>query len=420
MRVLQVMATVASENGGTVRSLLAICRSLHSCDSTLKTTLVSTDVGLKDEWQETVKAQLPPEAQLRIFRGFGRGAFVFSLKLTAWLWRHTADFDLIVVGALFSPLVSVAAWIARQKSTPYLVVPHGTLSEYTFQHRRTWLKRLYFRLIDRYTLAGAAAVHCTTESEREQLPRFGGNNPCPVIPHPFESGRHDRPGPPTRCREVLFLARLDPIKGLEVLLEAFRPVRERVPDAVLVVAGSGGKRYESFLRQEIERLGLDQVVRLPGFVEGDVKGRLLNTASVFVLPSRQESFGIAVVEALDAGIPVVITKEVGLSKEVARAEAGFVVERRSEALADALTALLLDPHQCRRMGAKGRELVRARFDSREIGGELLHLYQTAANGLSNLQNEQPVDRHGGRDRGGGAAEQILDTGSPLSSTPASQ
>lgn len=378
MRLLQVIPAIASGSGGPVRSTLGNCRAVRAVDPEIQITLATTEQGLDASWRERFKHRMFEGMDLHLFPAVGHHAFTFSLPLMRWLWRHATDYDLLVVRALMHPISSFAARIARLHNVPYLIVPQGTLSTYTFRHRRTHLKRAYFRWVDRGTLRGAAAVRFTTESERKQAPSWGRKTPTRIISHPFESQYSRSSRQDDNHSRVLFLSRFHPVKGLDVLLPAFRLLRERIAGAELVLAGAGTDGYEARVRKEIQDLGLADAVRLPGFVEGEEKARLLAQSSVFVLPSRQESFGMAVVEAMDAGLPVVISRGVGIYREVEEAGAGLVVEGEPGSVADALTQLLRYPDRGRRMGVRGRELVRARFAPKRIGRQLRTLYRQAA------------------------------------------
>lgn len=378
LRVVQFLPSVESASGGPVRSTLANCCAVHAADPGVETVLISTRHALEPGWERELRQRLPDRMELHLFPQVGRHTTNLSLSLLRWLWRHAAAFDLLVLRALMHPLTSAAGWVARQNRLPYLAVPHGTLSEWTFRHRRTALKKLYFRLVERRTLEGAAAVRFTSEAERTEAERLDLSSEAAVIPHPYE---------PRRCfdapleREeglILFLSRLDPKKGIDVLLAAVARAREHRPDLRLILAGSGAPTYDREVRRRITGLGLDSVVELPGFVTGEDKDELLRSAKVFVLPSEEENFGIAAVEALDAGLPVVISPGVDVAPAVREYRAGHVVERSVEAVAEAVLGILADPEGARAMGERGRRLVRERFAPDVVGPEVLELYQVAA------------------------------------------
>jgi len=277
---------------------------------------------------------------------------------------------------MLHPMSTICTWIARIQNVPYVVTPHGTLSRYTFEHRNTVLKRAYFRSIESASLNGAAAIHCTTDQEREQVAELGTTTPIQVIPHPYE--RVDYEDDFERDPNlILFLSRLDPMKGLELLLEAFANIRSAHPSARLVIAGSGDEAYEEKLRREVRELGIEKSADFVGFVEGTQKKRLLKQASIFALPSYRENFGIAAVEAMDAGAPVVVTTEVDTHPEIAEREAGIVIRPEVEQLAEALDTLLRDNTRRKEMGQNGQMLVEEEYDPKMVGEQVLDLYRDA-------------------------------------------
>lgn len=375
LRVLQFLPSVESASGGPVRSTLANCRAAHRADPALETTWISTRHGLEPGWEHELRASLPPGMTLRLFPQVGRHTANVSAELLRWLWQQADEFDLLVLRALMHPLSSAVGWVARRKTLPYLVVPHGTLSEWTFRHRRRLLKRVYFRLVERRTLDGAAVIRFTSEAERDEARRLNFSPEAAVIPHPFEP-RDDFEEPADRQKGlVLFLSRLDPKKGIDIVLPAIALAREQRSDLRLVLAGSGAPSYERKVRKLIAEFGLEGTVEMPGFVSGRDKDDLLRSAAVFVLPSEEENFGIAAVEALDAGVPVVISPEVDVAPAVEEYRAGQVVERSADAVAEAMLGILSDRDEARAMGERGRRLVRERFAPGLVGPEVAELYR---------------------------------------------
>lgn len=381
LRVLQFLPSVESTSGGPVRSTLANCRAVHAADPGIETVLISTRHGLEPGWERELRQRLPERMELHLFPQVGRHTTNLSPSLLQWLWRHAAEFDLLVLRALMHPLTSATGWMARRNRLPYLAVPHGTLSEWTFQHRRTVLKKLYFRLVERRTLEGAAAVRFTSEAERTEAGRLECSAEAAVIPHPYESRRNFAAPADREEGLVLFLSRLDPKKGIDLLLAATARAHANGSDLRLILAGSGTPSYEREVQMRIDELGLKDVVRFPGFVTGRDKEELLRTAEVFVLPSEDENFGIAAVEALDAGLPLVISPEVDIAPAVEEFRAGHVVQLSAEAVAGAILEILDDPVEARAMGERGRRLVHERFAPDVVGPEVASLYRRAARGV---------------------------------------
>jgi glycosyltransferase involved in cell wall biosynthesis len=172
---------------------------------------------------------------------------------------------------------------------------------------------------------------------------------------------------------VLFLGRLHPTKGAELLLEAFMRIAPSLPAARLVLAGPDEWGVASTFSKWIREAGLGQRVVFAGMVNGRDKIDLLGRADLLCLPSDAEGFSIAILEALASATPVVISPGCHFP-EVEEAGAGRVVPRTVEALSNALGDLLRHPEQLTRMGARGRELVQHDYTWARVTERLLDVY----------------------------------------------
>jgi glycosyltransferase involved in cell wall biosynthesis len=322
--------------------------------------------------------------------------YVVSWPLGRWLARYVRDYDLVHVHALFSFAAVPAAYWAARAGVPYVVRPLGTLNRWGMERRRPWLKRLSFSIIERRILRGAARIHYTSEQERIEAAEVGLNRHQAVVPlgidlAPFAelpargwlrqraSGWAGRP-------VALFLSRLDPKKGLDLLLAAFARARAQRPDLALVIAGSGDAGFERGVRRDATRLGLGDSVYWAGFLSGTEKLAALADADLFVLPSYSENFGVAAVEAMAAGLPVVISDRVGIHREVAAARAGVVVPCEREALADALLRVAFDTSLRADLGARAQDLVRRRFSVQAMTASVATMYEEVL-GASHMPGE---------------------------------
>jgi glycosyltransferase involved in cell wall biosynthesis len=169
---------------------------------------------------------------------------------------------------------------------------------------------------------------------------------------------------------------------LDLLLEAFARVRKRGPEIALVIGGSGSRQFEAALRRQAAQLGLEGDVYWAGFLSGSEKLAALADADVFILPSYSENFGVAAIEAMASGLPVIISDRVGIQREVAAAGAGVVVTCEPESVAEAILGLVADPALRAELGARGRRLVRDRFSVQVTTDELVRLYERALGGLN--------------------------------------
>jgi glycosyltransferase involved in cell wall biosynthesis len=314
---------------------------------------------------------------------FGRSTRTYqsSIGLVSWLFRHTAEFDLVHIHSVFTFPATVAAAIAYLKSVPYVVRPLGVLNRFGVHSGRAWAKRLSIRLIEGTLLRRAAAVQFGSATERRETEEVCPLGKGVVIPNPVDlqppalhglfRARYpligDRP-------IILFLARLSPVKGVELLLEAFQIVRKKNPRAVLVVAGSGDDSYVHALRARAGKLGIAAHVVWTGFLDRPEKAAAMADANVFVVPSQSESFGLAAVEALAAGVPTVMTEGVGIADEVAASGAGLVVRADAPSLAGSIERILGDTELASSLSSRAATLVKSRYRPDAIAAQLVRLY----------------------------------------------
>ena len=308
--------------------------------------------------------------------------YSFSWPLTNWLRHHIAEYDVVHIHALFSYPSTVAAWFARRKRVPYLLRPLGTLAQWGLSSRRPWLKQLSLMCIERPMLRGAAAVQTTSEQEKAETLAACPECLAIVIPNPVAAPAEPlaRPEPPPET--ILFLSRIDPKKGLELLLNAFNLVAANAPRLRLVIAGDGEPSYVAQIHRLAGELPVQNRIIFMGNVNAEQKRQLFAEADLFVLPSYSENFGVAVAEAMAHGVPVLISPHVGIHHDVVTAGAGRTAECAVEPLARALSELLISPEQTsleqlRRMGQNGRRLALALYSPEAVARQLIAAYTSA-------------------------------------------
>jgi glycosyltransferase involved in cell wall biosynthesis len=351
VKVLHAMPNLTRPFGGPIEALIGFVAAASPPAS-------STVVGppCPDAEREWLAAQLPPATRIVFASPWGRTIRELAGKA-----------DVVHVHGLLHPFSSSAASATLSSGRPLVLGPFGTLSRYTFTHRRRWLKQIYFAAIDAPFVRRAQALHFTTEAERDEAAWHGIDftGRAHVVPPPW---RWPLLPPRTHTGStVLFLGRLHPKKGLDVLLDAWPRVSASREAARLVIAGSGDKS----LVQEIPG------VEFKGFVTGEAKADCLANADVFVLPSHNENFGIAVLEAIAAGVPVVVSPGVQLAPWVAERRLGLVADRDPAALADAILAVLGDAELRSRVARSGAEAVVADFGMPRVAPALLAMYRSA-------------------------------------------
>jgi glycosyltransferase involved in cell wall biosynthesis len=308
------------------------------------------------------------------------GSWKFSWPLTRWLFAHARRYDVVHVHALFSYATIPGCRAAARAPVPYVLRPLGTLSEWSLA-RRSWKKRPYYALLERSHLESAAAIHVTSDAEAADIERLGFGNRVAVIPLGVDVAAEPpqrQPVVPNAPLRVLFLSRLHEKKNIPLLLRALAGMPNGARPVQLTVAGDGEPKYRSELEAITRSLGLGARVEFVGHLDGAAKRDAFENADVFVLPSAHENFGIAVAEALAAGLPVIVTPGVALAPNVADAGAGLVVDATDDGVARALRWAVDNPAALREMGERAWWLARRDFSWDTSCARLAALYSELA------------------------------------------
>jgi glycosyltransferase involved in cell wall biosynthesis len=307
-----------------------------------------------------------------------------SLPLSRWVARHVTEYDVVHVHALFSHAPTTAASHARARGVPYIVRPLGVLNAWGMRHRRPGFKTLSFRFRELPLLRRAAAIHYTSRAEQREAESIGAPTRGVIVSlgidlEPFREPSDPSPFleafPSLRGRKVLlFLSRLDPKKGFDLLLPALERIRARHPEARLALAGSGSPDYEQSLREDLDRRGLAEMVVWTGFLQGALKRSALGAATAYILPSHSENFGIAAVEALASGTPCILTPGVAVAEGLQDLGAALVPNADSQSIAEAIDRLFSSPETASEIGSRGRAHAVREFSMDTMGLRLVDLY----------------------------------------------
>ncbi|HEY5141759.1 MAG TPA: glycosyltransferase [Methylococcales bacterium] len=301
-------------------------------------------------------------------------------SLGRFIERELRRFDLVHIHGLWRYPQWAAAHAAQRQGIPYVISPHGMCEPFELA-RKGWRKQLHWNLLERHNLEQASAIHAITEAERRHCERLTktsvrviSNGVSVTLPeeNTLELKAHLPLALPSNAPVLLFLGRLHPKKGLDLLLEA----ASNLPEAHLVLAGPDPIGYRATLIEQVHRHRLQERVHFPGMVTGLAKQALLARADAFVLPSYSEGFSMAVLEALAAAKPVVITRRCYFDR-VAEEGCGWVVEPTLADLTQALKALLyLAPEELKKMGLRGRSLVESEYTWSAVACQMHEFYRT--------------------------------------------
>ncbi|TAM53876.1 MAG: glycosyltransferase [Acidobacteria bacterium] len=362
---------LAKETGGAAVVVSELCRALTELGATVE--LISTGTGpaaippsfkTPRTWRLTeVRGFAWPAARVKWAPGF-RGAVRRRCEAAGEVVLHDHG--------LWLPSNHSVAKVARTLGIPLVISPLGMLFPWTRRHK-PFKKRVAWGLYQRRDLQSASALHATSWQEFEALRALGLRQPVAVVPNAFELPPEDLRSPRSNDpRIALFLSRLTPKKGLDSLLRVWRALRPQ--GWRLVIAGPDEGGYGARLLKQWQVEGQDSAVECIGPVWGQEKWRLIRTASVFVLPSRSENFGVVIAEALASGVPVITTKETPW-QEIEHHRCGWWIDGGDEALSVALgEAITLSGAELDQMGARGKVLIEQEFSSITMARRMIAVY----------------------------------------------
>lgn len=384
MKILHVIENLAPRYGGPVSALLGLVPAQRALglDVTIWTTTADYPRG---ELHAPGGDHLSDGTPVQFFKT-NYEPIKYSNRMRLALQRGVRNFDLLHVHGLYRFPPTYAARCARKQCVPYIIRPFGSFmpSRYNHSAHNMLLKRLYERWFDRPNLYGANAIHYTSAGEQAEAAEIGVRTRSFVLPNGVRWARYDALPPRGSFRSrigvddaplVLFLSRLDFVKGLDLLIPAFAAVRHAVPSATLAIVGPDDEGYGKQVRRWVTDHQLGQCVYFVGALDGAAVVEAYVDADVFVLPSHGENFGNVVAEAMACGRPVAISDRVDIHGEVAAAGAGLVTRCDAMEVAEALITLLRDPARREAMGAAGRRLVHDNWRWNAVAAQLTTEYE---------------------------------------------
>lgn len=367
MRILQTICSVNPATGGPIEVIKQFGSLLPAPTNT-------TEIASLDSPEAPyLRDLLFPVHAL----GQTGGKYGYSKRWVPWLRENTRNYDVVVVNGLWT-YHSFGTWRAlRDRDTPYVVFTHGMLDpwfkrQYPLKHLKKWL---YWPWAEYRVLRDASLVLFTCEEERrlarESFWLYRANEAIAGLGiaapkgDPLEQqqeflGRF----PHLRGKRLaLFLSRIHPKKGCDLLLEAFADRVGKDSDWHFVMAGPDQVGWKDELAQRVIALGIADRITWAGMLSGPIKWGAYRAAEVFVLPSHSENFGLVVAEALACGLPVLISDKVNIWREIAAAQAGIVAPDTVEGTKDLFTRwLLMSADQQRHMRGRAKACFEAHFD----------------------------------------------------------
>ena len=384
MRIVHVISGMDASLGGPATALAALAPAQRRAG--LEVTIVSsyhekpataTVAKLRDQGIDIAEVGPVPMSIRSMLHSSG--------PLAAAVDHAVTGSDVVHIHALWESIQHVGAVTARRLGKPYIFRPCGMLDPWSLA-QRPLKKKLYLALRGRRDLDGSAALHFTSDLERDLTTPLKLKPRAIVEPNgvPVEEFDH-LPPRGLFCQKhpeladkplLIFLSRIHHKKGLDLLVPALAKLRQK--EAMLAIVGPDSDGYAQTVRQMVDAAGVRDRVVFAGMLRGADRISALVDADLFVLPSYQENFGIAVVEALAAGTPVVISDQVNIYREIAAAQVGGVVPTQVEPLAAEIDRWLSDEPLRRAAAERARPFVWEHYDWNRIARRWVEHYQAIA------------------------------------------
>jgi glycosyltransferase involved in cell wall biosynthesis len=368
MRITHVIPYMHPNAGGPPVVVDRICRRLVDRGHTVRVITTDLMARVQNGWE---KIYADSGYQLDIYSA--KGTFGYSRLLGREIPNAIRESDLAHLHTNWTYPTLRAAWACRRYGIPYVLMPHGMLDPNSVQ--RKWLKKwLYVKMLEGPNLRKAAGLFFThPEEERLARETVAGLPMSWIVPlaadEPPSSNRTDLSRQffdehleLAGNRVVLFLGRLHPKKGLDLLIPAFAEVARRLANVRLVLIGPGEEQYIRELRILVERLGISKLVSILPPVSGRRKWAALAAASVFALPSYQENFAITAVEAMSVGTPILLSHRVNIWREIENFNAGMITLLDTSMIADNLSRIIENEDYASSIGSNGKMLARDSYN----------------------------------------------------------
>jgi glycosyltransferase involved in cell wall biosynthesis len=389
LRILQVIGSVDLRNGGTTEHVFStsqvwceyghvvhvLCLDPPDAECVRRSPLTTFALGHRGQLAEMAR-------QLPLLR------YGYTPRLVRWLQENVHNYDVVILNGLWN-YTSYGSWRAlRAQRVPYYIFPHGMLDPWLKEGHPVnhFIRNVFWRLFERKVVRDCKEIFFACAEERRlahqqflhdsRRGRVGGFGT-----RELEDSRATQLSdfllkfPQLRSRKIiLFLGRIHPKKGLDLLISAFAQLEKRFDEFDLVVAGPDSAGIRPRLERLCTRLKIQHRVHWTGMLAGNSKWGAFRSASFFVLPSHQENFGIAVVEAMAIGVPVLISKKVNIWREVESCGSGRAVSDNIKAVGEGLEYMCsLSSEELAAMAENARNCFQKQFDLEKNALDLIEL-----------------------------------------------
>jgi len=365
MRIVHVVPHVDEEASGTAYVVLRLCEMLATRGHEVELSCLAASNEIPG-----VRIDIHPQWPVL-------ARFAISSSHVRALRHKAARVDIVHNHSLWSMVNVASGWVVPRRRAKLVTSPHGTLSRWALSRRRD-LKRVLWPL-QRPALARADLLHATSEDEYEDIRRLGLRAPVAIVPNGIDV-------PPVRLRSreepartLLFLSRIHPKKGIDLLLRSWKELEAEHPDWRLVVVGRGEPGHVREARELAANLAITRV-EFAGPLYGADKSSAYFGADLFVLPTHSENFGMVVAEALAHGCPAIVSRGAPWAGLVSEG-CGWWIEQDVAALSAALHhAMSLPSAELSAMGARGRHWMERDYGWESVAARMEEAYRWILDG----------------------------------------
>ena len=367
MKVLQFIPSMSLKDGGTTTYIQELAPELGN--------LVDLHVCALGNLEDCIRLENATVHTIEVSL-----KHIFRMKRQWMALLDDIKPDIVHINCCWMPQCALVQRWTRQcqklsiinYKLPILLTPHGMLEPWIVK-RHYWTKKVpAILLYQKWAVKDANVIVATAEEEKKHIAELGWNDNIAMLPNGINVSAIDMKTQWKRPKDLLFMSRLHPKKGLEMLLEALKDV-----DALsLKIAGGGDAAYVQSLKDLATSLGLNERVSFLGTVFGEEKWQEIRKSDIVVLPSYSENFGLIVAEALASGTPVLTTTGTPW-KSIEERQCGWHVEPNMMCIKDALiSALSLSEEEMEDMGKRARILIEDKFDVKVLAANLYKLYSS--------------------------------------------
>ena len=381
MRVLHVIPSVGLTYGGSSIAVLNLSRSLaqRGVDVDIVTTNVDGSQILDVPLQTWIEEE---NYRIKYFSCIYLKDYKISISMSQWLFKYVKDYDLVNTHSIFSSSIFPAYQACQIHHVPYVIHPHGMLESWALTYKK-WKKAPYYALIEKPAIQRASTIRVLVSQEAESIKTLKLTVPLATVPNGIWEQDFTKLSDPeifyqnfpeTRHKTlILFLGRIDPKKGLDLLAPALAKVRSQFPHIHLIVAGPDNTGFLPTAKSYFADTDCLDAVTFTGMLIGNLKAAALAASDLYVAPSYSEGFSMSVLEGMASSLPCVITTGCNFP-EATNAQAAHVVGMTSDAIANALLRCLNHPDEAKAMGDRARQFILENYTWDKIAVQMKQVY----------------------------------------------